>query len=147
MDTADVIILGGGLVGLTLASALDAHGLTSIVVDPADPAAQAAPGFDGRASAVASASWRMLQAIGVADRLAEQGCPIRTIRVTDGLVGGLAFDADPADGPLGIMFENRVLRAALRAAAVEAGGVTLLQPARPVATVRDAAGVSCLRRC
>ncbi|MFD1952483.1 FAD-dependent monooxygenase [Sphingomonas arantia] len=141
MDTADVIILGGGLVGLTLASALDAHGLTSIVVDPADPAAQAAPAFDGRASAVASASWRMLQAIGVADRLEGQGCPIRTIRVTDGLVGGLAFDADPADGPLGIMFENRVLRAALRAAAVEAGGVTLLQPARPVSTVRDAAGV------
>ena len=146
MDTADVIILGGGLVGLTLATALDAHGLTSIVVDPADPAAQAAAGFDGRASAVASASWRMLQAIGVAERLEGEGCPIRSIQVSDGPVtggigGGLAFDADPADGPLGIMFENRRLRAALRASAQAAGGVTLLQPAVPVATLRDAAGV------
>ena len=70
MEQADVIILGGGLVGLTLALALDAHGLTSIVVDPADPAAMLAPGFDGRASAVASASWRMLEAIAVTPRLA-----------------------------------------------------------------------------
>ena len=36
MDRADVIILGGGLVGLTLAIALDRHGLSSIVIDPAD---------------------------------------------------------------------------------------------------------------
>jgi 2-octaprenyl-6-methoxyphenol hydroxylase len=142
MDKADVIILGGGLVGLTLAIALDAHGLTSIVIDPADPAAQAAPGFDGRASAVASASWRMLQAIGVADRLEGEGCPIRTIQVSDGLAGsGLAFDADPSDGPLGIMFENRRLRSALRESAQAAGGVTLLTPARAIATVRNAAGV------
>ena len=38
MSQADVIILGGGLVGLTLAVALDRHGLSTIVVDPADPA-------------------------------------------------------------------------------------------------------------
>ncbi len=37
MDRADVIILGGGLVGLALAAALDSSGLSSIVVDPADP--------------------------------------------------------------------------------------------------------------
>ena len=65
--TADVIILGGGLVGLTLAAALDAGGLSAIVVDPVDPAVQAAAGYDGRATAVASASWRMLEVIGVAD--------------------------------------------------------------------------------
>ena len=38
MERADVIILGGGLVGLTLAIALVRHGLSSLVVDPADPA-------------------------------------------------------------------------------------------------------------
>ena len=38
MDRADVLILGGGLVGLTTALALDTHGLSSIVIDPADPA-------------------------------------------------------------------------------------------------------------
>ena len=56
MDT-DVIILGGGLVGATLGIALDAHGLSSIIVDPADPAVTLAAGFDGRASAWARV-WR-----------------------------------------------------------------------------------------
>src|SRR3712207_1441910 len=108
MQRADVIILGGGLVGLTIAIALDKHGLSSIVVDPADPATQLTPQFDGRATAVASASWRMLEAIGVGERLEGQGCPINSIRVSDGLEpGGLQFDPEPEDDPLGIMFENR----------------------------------------
>lgn len=134
---SDVIILGGGLVGLTLALALDAHGLTSIVVDPADPASVLAPGFDGRASAIASASWNMLKAIGLGDRIADKGCPISTIRVSDGLKPG-ALDFAPPDEsePLGIMFENRQLRQALHAAAADAKHITLLMPARPVETVR-----------
>ncbi|WP_231639378.1 FAD-dependent monooxygenase [Sphingomonas profundi] len=141
-STHDVIILGGGLVGLTLAIALDAHGLSAAVIDPADPQAMLASGFDGRASAVASAPWRMLEAIGVGDRLAGQGCPIAAIRVSDGLApGGLMFDPAADDGAVGIMFENRRLRAALRAAAEAAAGVTLLTPARPDAVTRDAAGV------
>src|SRR5687768_4039645 len=119
MERADVIILGGGLVGLTLAIALDRHGLSSIVVDPAEPETTLAPHFDGRVTAVASASWRMLQAIGVGGRLEGQGCPIRSIRVSDGLApGGLVFDPSEGDDPLGVMFENRLLRMALRESAL-----------------------------
>jgi 2-octaprenyl-6-methoxyphenol hydroxylase len=141
MEKHDVIILGGGLVGLTLAIALDAHGLTSAVVDPADPAVTLAAGFDGRASAVASASWRMLEAIGVGEQLAGLGCPIRSIAVSEGIrPGGLSFEPDPAEGPLGIMFENRVLRATLHAAASEAPGVTMLMQSRAADVVRDGAG-------
>lgn len=139
---SDVIILGGGLVGLTLALALDAHGLSSTVVDPAEPASVLAPGFDGRASAIASASWNMLQAIGLADRLEGKGCPIRSIRVSDGLKPGALDFASPAeDDPVGIMFENRLLRQALHAAAAEASHVRLLMPARPAETVRGDHGV------
>lgn len=142
MQRADVLILGGGLVGLTLAVALDAHGLSSIVVDPVDPTTTFARGFDGRASAVASASHRMFEAIGVAQRLAGQGCPIATIRVSDGLTPrSLVFDAAADSGPLGVMYENRMLRQALHAAASAANGVSLLMPARPVATAFDDAGV------
>jgi 2-octaprenyl-6-methoxyphenol hydroxylase len=113
MDRADVIILGGGLVGLALASALDSSGLSAILVDPADPAERNTGAFDGRTSAVSSSSMRMLEAIGVADHLPEPGCPIRTIQVADGLQpGGLAFRPDD-DEPLGVMHENRNLRAAL----------------------------------
>lgn len=117
MDRADVIIFGGGLVGLALASALDSSGLSTILVDPADPAPREHAAFDGRTSAVSSSSMRMLSAIGVADHLPEPGCPIWRIAVADGLQpGGLHFDPDDAE-PLGYMHENRNLRAALHARA------------------------------
>ena len=138
----DVIILGGGLVGLTLAIALDAHGLTAAVIDPAGPQTMLAPSFDGRASAVASAAWKMLETIGIGARLEGQGCPIASIQVSDGLApGGLSFDPAADDGAVGIMFENRRLRVALRAAAEAAAGVTLFTPARPASVSRDATGV------
>jgi 2-octaprenyl-6-methoxyphenol hydroxylase len=142
MERADVIILGGGLVGLTLGIALDRHGLSSIVVDPADPAAIAAPAYDGRATAVASASWRMLEALGIAARLEGETCPIRSIRVSEGLGrGGIVFDAPEGDDPLGIMVENRRLRAVLRETAEQCPKLRLLMPARAADSVRDQAGV------
>jgi len=145
MERGDVLILGGGLVGLTLAVALERHGVTSIVVDAAEPASQIAPAFDGRATAVSSSSWRMLEAIGVGERLAGHGCPIRTIRVSDGLApGALTFDPggeEAAAEPLGIMFENRLLRQALQQTAAAAAGITVLAPAEAREVVRDQHGV------
>jgi 2-octaprenyl-6-methoxyphenol hydroxylase len=141
MRRSDVIILGGGLVGLSLAVALGRHGLAVAVVDPARPEAQLAPAYDGRATALSSSSWRMLQAIGVGARLEGQGSPIRAIRVSDGLKpGGIVFDPPPGDDPLGMMFENRLLRAALREAALAEPNVALDMPARPAKIVRDAVG-------
>ena len=130
MDRADVIIFGGGLVGLALASALDSSGLSSILVDPADPAPMGHPSFDGRTSAVSSSSMRMLETIGVAAHLAEPGCPIWRIAVADGLKpGGLHFDPDDGE-PLGFMHENRNLRAALHARADAGKNVWLLWKSR-----------------
>ena len=117
MDRADVIIFGGGLIGPALASALDSSGLSAVIVDPADPVVRAEASFDGRTSAVSSSSMRMLETIGVAEHLAEPGCPIWRIAVADGLKpGGLHFDPDYGE-PLGFRHENRHLRAALRARA------------------------------
>ncbi len=142
MERADVIILGGGLVGLTLAVALDKHGLSSIVIDPVDPEIALTPQYDGRATAVASSSWRMLEAIGVGERLEGLGCPIRSIRVSDGLEpGGLQFDPPKGDDPLGIMFENRLLRAALRDTAKACPNVTMIMPGKAAEIVRDASSV------
>jgi len=142
VQDADIIILGGGLVGLTLAIALDAHGVSSIVIDPAEPVAVLAKGFDGRASAVASASHAMLDAIGVGARLAGQGCPIGSIRVSDGLAPrSLMFDPEPGSGPLGYMYENRLLRRALHETAAGAANITLLMPARAAGVERDGTSV------
>jgi 2-octaprenyl-6-methoxyphenol hydroxylase len=142
MDT-DVIILGGGLVGATQALALAAHGLRATVIDPADPAVTLAPGFDGRASAVASASGRMLDAIGVGARLAGKGCPIRQIRVSDGLEpGALDFVPDEGDGALGTMYENKLLRRALFDSVSESPLVDLQMRTAARSVERTAAGVT-----
>ena len=139
MERTDTIILGGGLVGLTTALALDAHGISSVVIDPAPPATTLAPQFDGRASAIASASWKMLDAIGIAEVLRPHGCPIRRIEVRDGLQKD-ALDFTPGEGALGTMVENRVLRKALHDAAGKATHITLKVPHRAVAIERDATG-------
>ena len=142
MDRADVIIFGGGLVGLALASALDSSGLSAIVVDPADPAPRASGAFDGRTSAVSSSSMRMLETVGVAGHLSEPGCPIRRIAVADGLQpGGLHFDAED-DEALGWMHENRNLRAALQARAEAGKSTWLLWKSRVTGVDRGEHGVT-----
>lgn len=141
MDRADVIIFGGGLVGLALASALDSSGLSTIIVDPADPAPRRDAAFDGRTSAVSSSSMRMLQTIGVADYLAEPGCPIWRIAVADGLKpGALHFDPDDEE-PLGFMHENRHLRSALEARAMAGKRVWLMWKSRVASVERAETGV------
>ena len=141
MDRADVIIFGGGLVGLALASALDSSGLSAIIVDPANPASRADAAFDGRTSAVSSSSMRMLETIGVVDHLAEVGCPIRRIAVADGLKpGGLHFDSDDEE-PLGFMHENRHLRAAFHARAEAGKNLWLLWKSRVAKVEHSGPGV------
>jgi 2-octaprenyl-6-methoxyphenol hydroxylase len=142
MDRADVIIFGGGLVGLALAAALDASGLSAIVVDPSDPEERTSAAFDGRTSAVSSSSMRMLRAIGVADHFPEDGGPIRKIQVADGLEpGGLHFEPGADDEPLGWMHENRHLRAALRVRAEAGPDLWLMWKSRVSAVERGEHGV------
>jgi 2-octaprenyl-6-methoxyphenol hydroxylase len=137
----DCILVGGGLVGQTLALALAAHELSVAVIERADPDAHLAPEYDGRASAIASATGRMLRALGLGDVLDREGCPIRAIRVTDGLSPRfLHFDsaeAEPAE-PLGTMVENRALRVALLARLRATPLITLFAPVRIAATERGA---------
>ena len=140
---ADVIIIGGGLIGLTQALALAAHNITSHVIDRADPALMTAAGFDGRTSAISSSSMKMLGAIGVGDQLAGKGCPIEQIWVSDGLKpGALDFVPGADDGFLGQMFENRSLRQTLYDAAKTNDAISLYMPSTIVAKSRDAGGAT-----
>ncbi len=131
-NTYDVIVIGGGLVGMTTALALAISGIRSAVIDAADLDTTFAAGFDGRASAIASASWRMLDVLGLEAELAGKGCAINEIRVTDGLSPlHLHFDGSSTDGePLGHMFENRHLRAALIARGRASDMIDIIAPAR-----------------
>ena len=94
MDRADVIIFGGGMIGLALASALEFERLSAILVDPADPSPRGDASFDGRTSAVSSSSMRMFERSG-SPIICRARLSIRRIAVADGLQpGGLHFDAD-----------------------------------------------------
>ncbi len=156
---AEVLIVGGGLVGLSLAVALAHGGIEVIVVDREDPAAQLDQGFDGRSLAIARGSQQALAGIGLWDRLEAHAEPILDIRVSDGRVGRAAsplflhYDhRDLGQGPLGFIIENRVIRRALHARSGELAGLTRLAPAkllglergpgRVTAEVADEKGVS-----
>lgn len=131
---ADVLILGGGLVGMTLAIGLAREGIASVVVDSSDPAALTAEGFDGRASAISTASWNLYTNLGMADDLAPRGCPIDAIAVTDAMKPGrIDFRPEAGEGSLGRMYANRDLRLAMYAAAARESAITFL-PAVAVAT-------------
>ena len=142
MERSDIILLGGGLVGLALAAALDSSGLSCTIIDPADPTPRTDAAFDGRTTAVSSSSMRMFDATGVLAHLPVPGCPIRRIAVADGLEpGGLHFDAEGEEA-LGWMHENRHLRAALQARAAGAPAIRMLWQTRATDIVRGEFGVS-----
>jgi len=132
----DVILSGGGLVGLTLGVALADAGLEVAIVDRLDPATVVDEPFDGRASAIARGSQHVLAATGVWAQAAEEAAPIYDIRVSDGRIGRrpsrlfVHFDADEfAEGPMGWIIENRMLRRALHARAHALPSLTLIAPA------------------
>ncbi|WP_343613313.1 UbiH/UbiF/VisC/COQ6 family ubiquinone biosynthesis hydroxylase [Novosphingobium sp.] len=117
-DHRDLVILGGGLVGMTLALAAARNGITSHVIERADPADLTAEGADGRASAISSASWNLFRHIGLEEALKDLGCPIESIAVTDAMrPGRIDFRPKPDEGTLGRMFANRDIRLALFEAA------------------------------
>ena len=117
-------------------------GLGVAVVDTLSPEKALDAGFDGRVSALAYSSVRMLTALGVWPHMAGQAQPITEILVTDGKPDApaspfsLHFDSAEVGAPsLGHIVENRHIRAALYAAIpanlsyIAPAGVTALEQA------------------
>ncbi|MBN8500216.1 MAG: FAD-dependent monooxygenase [Sphingomonadales bacterium] len=142
-DRRDLIILGGGLVGMTLALAAAQRGITSHVIDKALPEELTAEGIDGRASAISTASWNLFTNIGLAERLAPLGCAIEAIAVTDGMKPGrIDFKPEPGDGTLGRMYANRDIRLALFEAARNEPAIAWSSGVEPVRRDRGEHGVA-----
>lgn len=149
----DAVVVGGGMVGLATALALETAGLKIVIVDALPVAVREDEAFDGRASAIAYTSWRMFDVLGVAERLKADAQRIEQILVSDGRApdglrpGGpspffLSFDHAEINGeggePLGYMAENRHLRRAMIAELNERSAITARAPAKVVDVTRDA---------
>lgn len=134
---ADVVVAGGGMVGLTLGLALAKAGVETIVVDGLDPKLGVDATFDGRVSSFAPASRRMLEALGLWEHLRDVAQPILDIVVGDGSVRSgasaalLHFDhREMGDAPLAHMIENRHFRIALQRTIEGVSALTLIAPQR-----------------
>jgi len=132
----DVAIIGGGMVGMTLACTLADVGFRVVVADRTDPGLARSAGFDGRVSAIAAGSARMLDAIGVWPRLIPDAQPILDIRITDADSPlFLHYDHRAVGGrPLGYIVENRDIRVALVEKAERSPDIRLLAPVAVQAT-------------
>ncbi|MCW5772116.1 MAG: UbiH/UbiF/VisC/COQ6 family ubiquinone biosynthesis hydroxylase [Rhodospirillaceae bacterium] len=133
----EIAIVGGGMVGGTLAIALAQAGVEVVLIDHADPAALTEAAHDGRTSAVASATHRLMQAVGLWSRLVPHAEPILDIRVSDGpSLLFLHYDhRELGEEPLGYIVENRAIRRSLQA---RLGGLDKLHVRAPASLARHA---------
>jgi 2-octaprenyl-6-methoxyphenol hydroxylase len=127
----EVLITGGGLNGLLLGVACAGAGLVVAIVDRQDPEVMLGEGFDGRCSAIAYGSFRVLAALGLWPEIGPWAEPIREIRVADD-ESPLFLHYDhrqlQTGAPLGYVVENRVLRRVLIERARSLPSLSFLAP-------------------
>jgi 2-octaprenyl-6-methoxyphenol hydroxylase len=129
----DVAIIGGGMVGASLAVALAGTGVSTMLVEGTAPGSGVQPSFDDRTTALGNASRRIFQGLGVWERLATEAAAIRAIHVSDaGRFGFARLDAaEQGIEALGYVIPNRVIGIALWEKLRDTGGVLVRVPARP----------------
>ena len=126
----DILISGGGMIGLTQALAFASAGLDVVVVERVPRVVVTDAGHDGRVSSIAYGSHAVFERLGVWSEMAKSAEAIRDIRVSDDKMPFfLHFDhRDVGERPFGFMVENRHIRNALFKGVDEAAGITLLAP-------------------
>ena len=107
----DVLIIGGGLVGASLACALENSGLSVHVVEAHPLKSDLQPSYDDRTVALSWGSRCIFEGIGIWDAMAEQIEAINTIHISDkGHFGAtrLRHQEEHVEA-LGYVAENRVI--------------------------------------
>lgn len=148
MQNVDVVIVGGGMVGLGLAAALKESGLKIAIVEGQLPEPQLGEAPDNRVSALSLASQRILQQVGAwAGIEARRLQPYEKMQVWEqDSFGQIGFDAASLrQAALGHIVENRVIQLALLEAILddsngEASNISLLSPARAASLQSGEAG-------
>jgi len=128
----DIAIIGGGMVGASLACALRDSGLRIAVIETVPLSAATQPSFDDRTIALAHGGRRIFETMGVWEAIDQLGvAPIEHIHVSDrGRFGLTRLHASESGLPaLGYVVESRVLGAALLSVLQQSPAIQWLCPA------------------
>ena len=116
----EIVVVGGGMAGMTLACALAGSGISTAVVDRLDPSSMKTEAFDGRTTSIAHGSAQVLKVIGLWPLVEDAAEPILDIRVADGHPARgvsplfLHYDhTEVGNDPFGYIIENRKICDAL----------------------------------
>ncbi len=126
----DVVIVGGGLVGASLAVALQPLGLSIALLEAFPLGAALQPSYDDRATALSNGSRRILQTIGLWAELENHACPIKTIHVSDQGRFGMTRINHTEEGvdSLGYVVENRIMGRVLYEGLAQSDHVDVFAP-------------------
>lgn len=134
----DVLIVGAGPTGLTLAASLVDKGVSATLVDQ-----QAAGANTSRAGVVNARSLEVLEGLDVARRLVKEGiqAPVFTIRDRARTLIQIDFSTLPTDYPYSLMVPQSTTERLLLDRLIELGG-TVIRPKTLTTVVQDAHGVT-----
>lgn len=147
-DEAEVIIVGGGMVGATLACLLGHEGLEVALVEETPPATASNDPDDAppdlRVSSVNLASAELFQRAGAWEGMTRRRvCPFRGVLARDMSGAETRFDArETGHDWFGWFIENQVILAGLHEAVAELQSVRWVTPARPNAIATDSGGAT-----
>jgi 2-octaprenyl-6-methoxyphenol hydroxylase len=132
MNTWDVAIVGGGMVGASFALALRATRLRVLLIEGIPPDSNEQPSFDERTTALGNGSRQIFESLGVWNAMANESAAIGSIHVSDaGRFGVARLDAkEQGVNAFGYVVPNRVIGRVLWGALREAANVTLAVPAK-----------------
>jgi 2-octaprenyl-6-methoxyphenol hydroxylase len=136
----DVVIVGGGLVGASLACALAPLGLKLALIEAVPFRAASQPSYDDRTLALSASSCRILETLGIWPALQERATAIREIHVRELDRPGRVI-LDPRELGLdrfGHVVEARSFGAAMTAALPALSNLDLLCPAAVTSIHADA---------
>jgi len=137
-ERAEVTIVGGGLVGASLALALASRQFDVSLIESTPFGAPSQPSFDERTTAISNGTRRVFEALGVWPLIARAATPIKRIHVSDrGRFGFARIEAsEQGVQALGYVLPNRVIGAALWRLLQQAA-VRVLAPARVTGVAVD----------
>ncbi len=131
MQSFDIAIVGGGMVGLTLAAALSETDLRIAIIESHTPKSTMSDSIDLRVSALNRSSEKILRHIGAWNGIVERrAAPYQGMRVWEqDSFASIEFDAQMiAQNNLGHIVENRVIQLSLLDRVTQQSNVTLFMP-------------------